>query len=220
MNILPSWITGCWYDLYDEHKSVWATFKTTGIACMWCIQHYLWVIASVTWDRRPETIVRTQTNATKISLARMKDAQALLVDGQPASGNHDKRTSPTNLQPPTAPAIGSGSNKLSLRCCRYSPSRHATGIQKQNLTDQEKGVVSSLSICGRPDFFKHAGELKFFSGENLPKDLPNTLTATRSCTLHSLFAHRSWQQAKSTIFPLVSLPHTQCSESLIVFVAS
>ena len=133
---------------------MWATFKTTGIACMWCIQHYLWVIASVTQDRRPETIVRTQTNATKISLARMKDAQALFVDGKPASGSHDKRTSPTNLQPPTAPAIGSGGNKLSLRCCRYSPSRHATGIQKQNLTDQEKGVVSSLSVCERPDFFK------------------------------------------------------------------
>ena len=50
--------------------------------------------------------------------------------------------------------IGSGGNKLSLRCCRCSPSRHATGIQKQNLTDQEKGVVSSLSVCERPDFFK------------------------------------------------------------------
>ena len=101
-----------------------------------------------------ETIARTQTNATKISLARRKDAQALLVDGQPASGSHDKRTSPTNPQPPTAPAIGSGGNKLSLRCCRCSPSRHATGIQKQNLTDQEMGVVSSLSVCERSDFFK------------------------------------------------------------------
>ena len=90
----------------------------------------------------------------KNSLARRKDAQAPLVDGQPASDSHDKRRSPTNLQPPTVPAIGSGGNKLSLRCCRCSPSRHATGIQKQNLTDQEKGVVSSLSVCERPDFFK------------------------------------------------------------------
>ena len=68
MNILPSWISGFWYDVYDEHMSVWATFKTTGTACMWCIQHYLWVIAKVTEDRRPETIVRSQTNATQTHL--------------------------------------------------------------------------------------------------------------------------------------------------------
>ena len=37
-------------------------------ACMWCIQHYLWVIAKVTEDRRPETIVRSQTNATQTHL--------------------------------------------------------------------------------------------------------------------------------------------------------
>ena len=55
-------------DVYDEHKSVWTTFKTTGTACMWCIQHYFCVIASVTQDRRPETIARTQTNATKTHL--------------------------------------------------------------------------------------------------------------------------------------------------------
>ena len=137
-----------------------------------------------------ETIVRTQTNATKISLARRKDAQALLVDGQPASGSHDKRTSPTNPQPPTAPAICSGGNNLSLRCCRCSPSRHATGIQKQNLTDEEKASSRhSRSEKGQISS-KHAGEIKNFSGENLPKDLPNTLTATRSCTLHSLFAQK------------------------------
>ena len=53
MNILQIWITGFGYDVYDEHKSVWATFKTTNTACMWCIQHYLWVIAKVTEDRRP-----------------------------------------------------------------------------------------------------------------------------------------------------------------------
>ena len=134
--------------MYDEHKSVWATFKTKGTACMRCIQHYLWVIARVTENRRLETIVRTQTNATKTYLheGRMLRHYNLFVDGQPASGSHDKRTSPTNLQPPTAPAIGSGGNKLSFRCCRCSPSRHATGIQKQNLPDQEKGVVSSLSV--------------------------------------------------------------------------
>ena len=186
MNILPSWITGFWYDLYDEHKSVWATFKTTGTACMWCIQHYLWVTASVTLDRRPETIVRTQTNATKISLARMKDAQALLVDGQPASGSHDKRTSPTNLQPPTAPAIGSGGNKLSLRCCRCSPSRHATGIQKQNLTDQEKGVVSSLSVCERPDFFKTRWWAKNFFWWKLAQGPSQHLV--RNKKLHTAFS--------------------------------
>ena len=37
-------------------------------ACMWCNQHYLWVIAKVTEDRRPETIVRSQTNATQTHL--------------------------------------------------------------------------------------------------------------------------------------------------------
>ena len=39
MNILPSWITGFCYDVYDEHKSVymWATFKTKGTACRRCI---------------------------------------------------------------------------------------------------------------------------------------------------------------------------------------
>ena len=73
-----------------------------------------------------------------------------------------------------------------------------------------KGQISS----------KHAGELKIFSGENLRKDLPNTMTATRSCTLRSLFAHWSWQQTKSTIFPLVFWTHTQCTERLIVFVGS
>ena len=35
-----------------------------------------------------------------------------------------------------------------------APSRHPTGIQKQNLTDQEKGVISSLSVCEGADFFK------------------------------------------------------------------
>ena len=136
---------------------LWATFKTKGTACMRCIQHYLWVIARVTENRRLETIcnVRTQTNATKTYLheGRMLRHYSSMVS-LTASGRHDKRMSPTNLQPPTAPSIGSGGNKLSLRCWRCSPSRHATGIQKQNLTDQEKGVVSSLSVCERPDFFK------------------------------------------------------------------
>ena len=68
MNILPSWITGFWYDVYDEHKSVWATFKTKGTACIKCIQHYFWVIDRVTENRRLETIVMTQTNATKAHL--------------------------------------------------------------------------------------------------------------------------------------------------------
>ena len=106
----------------------------------------------MTEDRR--TLLEKKTNATKYPLARRKDAQARLVDGQPASGSHDERTSSTNLQLPTAPAIGSGGNKLPLRCCRCSPSRHEPGIQKQNLTYQERSVFSSILVCERPDFFK------------------------------------------------------------------
>ena len=120
----------------------------------WLKVHYLWATDRVTDDRWPENIVRKKTNATKYPLARRKDAQARLVDGQPASGSHDKRTSSTNLQLLTAKAIGSGGNKLSLGCCHCSPSRHETDIQKQNLTYQEKSVVSSLLVCKWPDFFK------------------------------------------------------------------
>ena len=145
----------CGEHSHTELWTLWATFKTTGIgtACTRCI-HYLWVTDRISDDRRPENIVRKKTSDTKYPLARRKDAQARLVDGQPASGSHDERTSSTNLQLPTAPAIGSGGNKLPLRCCRCSPSRHETGIQKQNLTYQEKSVFSSILVCERPDFFK------------------------------------------------------------------
>ena len=71
-----------------------------------------------------------------------------------ASGSQDERMPPMNLQLMRAQVISSGGNKLSLRCCRCSPSRHKTGIQKQNLTYQEKSVFSSILVCERPDFFK------------------------------------------------------------------
>ena len=58
---------------------------------MWCIR-YLRVTDRVTDDRRPENIVRKKTNATPYLLARRQNAQAQLVNGQPAIGSHDKRT--------------------------------------------------------------------------------------------------------------------------------
>ena len=152
-------------------------------------------------------------------LARRKDAQALFVAGpQPASGNHDKRTSPTNLQPPTAPAIGSGGNKLSLRCCRCSQSRHATGIQKQNLTDQEKGVVSSLSVCEKPDFFKTRWWTKNFFCWKLAQGPSQHLD--RDKKLHTAFSFCTSILTADQVFPLVFWTHAQCTERLIVFVAS
>ena len=75
------------------------SFKTTGSACMWCIQHYiLWVIAKLIEDRRPETIVRSQTNATQTHLheGRMLRHYSSMVSLRPAvttKGRHQQTSS-------------------------------------------------------------------------------------------------------------------------------
>ena len=220
MNIPPSWFSCFWYDVCGEHShTVVGNFQD--YRYRYCMhEEHFGVTDRISDDKWPENIVRKKkTNATKYPLARRKDAQAWLVDGQPASGSHDKRTSPTNLQLPAAPAIGSGGNKLPLRCRRCSPSRHERVFRNKTLpTKRRASSLRSWSAKGQISS-KHAGEPKIFSGENLRKDPPNTLTATRSCTLRSLFAHRSWQQTKSTIFSLVFWTHTQSTERLIIFVA-
>ena len=110
---------------------------------MRCI-HYLWVADRVSDDRLPENIVRKKTNATKYPLARRKDAQAPLVDGQPCerqSGRKDATNEPSAYE-------------LLALLSLLSQSPFKTGIQKQNLTYQEKSVFSSILVCERPDFFK------------------------------------------------------------------
>ena len=91
----------CGEHSHTELWTLWTTFKTTGIgtACMRCI-HYLWGTDRVSDDRRPENIVRKETNATKYPLARRKDAQARLVDGQPCE-RQSRRKDVTN-EPPTS----------------------------------------------------------------------------------------------------------------------
>ena len=135
---------------------MWAFFKTTGLlhACAGCIQHYLWVIVKVTEDRRPETIVRSQTNATQTHLheGRMLRHYSSMVSLRAAVRRQKDITN-------KAPASNSTSDRFwrqqtvlaLLSLLSKSP---CNGYSETNLTDQEKGVVSSLSVCGRPDFFK------------------------------------------------------------------
>ena len=90
----------------------------------------------------------------------------LPVNGQPASSSHDKRTSPTNLQPPTASAIGSGAAVAAINCPCGAVAALQVAMQrvfrnKTSLTKRRASSRHSRSAKGQTSS-KHAGELKFF----------------------------------------------------------
>ena len=151
----------------------------------------LWVIARVTENRRLETIVKTQTNATKTHLheGRMLRHYSSMVSLRAAvttKGRHQQTSSLRQHQRYVLAATHCPCAVVAaLQVAMQRAFRNKTLLTKRRASSRHsrsaKGQISS----------KHAGELKMFSGENLRKDLPKTLTATRSCTLRSLFAHRS-----------------------------